>query len=69
MQEKKEKRGGVRQNAGRKSTISNPVRITVDVPLDHVLQLDELAKQQERSRSDLIREAIKNVLKKGDSCF
>lgn len=62
MQEKKEKRGGFRPNAGRKATVLNPVRITVDIPAEHLGKLDELAEQKGRSRSDLVREAIINLL-------
>lgn len=63
MQKKNEGWGGYRPNAGRKATIQNPVRITVDVPSEQIAKLDELANQQGRSRSDIIREAIENILK------
>lgn len=64
MPKEKEGWGGARPNAGRKAIMLNPVRITVDVPGEQIAKLDELAAQQGRSRSDLIREAITNILKR-----
>lgn len=62
MTERKEKRGGVRENAGRKAIVQNPVRVTVDIPAELIEKLNKLSKDRGLSRSEAIRNAIEKWL-------